>query len=215
MYIPCEASSWTLLHQNRKLSSRISLQNQLFCLCRLPAVQLFDLNARIQQLTWSLIFYEKYSTSLSTIVLVVLTTANFGVFSNFYRYYTRSQTGKSTGYRPTLKPLVIYIYIYIYILHSKYSWHMFKNCVWFGNDAWDNSRHIFKSVFVFNVYVGIKGRWACPICNVCVIIVIHIYIGQLFILHIVIYFSIFVFSLSKCWICIVRAIRWVSFTYWS
>jgi hypothetical protein len=38
MYIPCEASSWTLLHQNRKLSSRISLQNQLFCLYRLPAV---------------------------------------------------------------------------------------------------------------------------------------------------------------------------------
>jgi hypothetical protein len=38
MYIPCEASSWILLHQNRKLSSRISLQNQLFCLCRLPAV---------------------------------------------------------------------------------------------------------------------------------------------------------------------------------
>ena len=32
MYIPCEASSWTLLHQNRKLSSRISLQNRLFCL---------------------------------------------------------------------------------------------------------------------------------------------------------------------------------------
>ena len=40
MYIPCEASSWTLLHQNRKLSSRISLQNQLFCLCRLPVVLL-------------------------------------------------------------------------------------------------------------------------------------------------------------------------------
>jgi hypothetical protein len=38
MYIPCEVSSWTLLHQNRKLSSRISLQNRLFCLCRLPAV---------------------------------------------------------------------------------------------------------------------------------------------------------------------------------
>ena len=33
MYIPCEASSWTLLHQNRKLSSRIALQNRLFCLC--------------------------------------------------------------------------------------------------------------------------------------------------------------------------------------
>jgi hypothetical protein len=29
---------------------------------RMP--QLFDLNARIQQLTWSLFFYEKYSTSL-------------------------------------------------------------------------------------------------------------------------------------------------------
>jgi hypothetical protein len=65
----------------------------------------FDLNARIQHLTWSLIFYGKYSTSLSTIVLVVLTTANFGGFSNFSRYYTRSQAGKSTGYRPTLKPL--------------------------------------------------------------------------------------------------------------
>ena len=70
--------------------------------------QLFDLNARIQQLTWSLIFYEKYSTSLSTIVLVVLTTANFGGFSNFCRYYTWSQAGKSTGYRPTLKPLIMY-----------------------------------------------------------------------------------------------------------
>ena len=70
---------------------------------------------------------------------------------------------------------------------------MFKNCVWFGNDAWDNSRHIFKAVFVFNVYVGIKGRWACPICNNCVIYFIHIYIGQLFILHIVICFYIFVF----------------------
>ena len=53
----------------------------------------------------SAIFYEKYSTSLSTIVLVVLTTANFGGFSNFCLYYTRSQAGKSTGYRPTLKPL--------------------------------------------------------------------------------------------------------------
>ena len=70
--------------------------------------QLLDLNVRIQQLTWSLIFYKKYSTSLSTIVLVVFTTANFGGFSNFCRYYARSQTGKSTGYRPTLKPLVEY-----------------------------------------------------------------------------------------------------------
>jgi hypothetical protein len=39
---------------------------------------------------------------------VVLTTANFGGFSNFCRYYTRSQAGKSTGYRPTLKPLPIF-----------------------------------------------------------------------------------------------------------
>jgi hypothetical protein len=61
--------------------------------------------------TWSLIFYEKYSTSLSTIILVVLTTANFGGFSNFCRYYTRSQTGKSTGYRPTLKPLSMSVII--------------------------------------------------------------------------------------------------------
>jgi hypothetical protein len=33
--------------------------------------QLFDLNARIQQLTWSLIFYEKYSTSLSYLWFIV------------------------------------------------------------------------------------------------------------------------------------------------
>ena len=40
------------------------------------------------------------------IVLVVLTTANFGGFSNFCRYYTRSQTGKSTGplWNPWLRP---------------------------------------------------------------------------------------------------------------
>ena len=31
--------------------------------------------------------------------------ANFWGFCNFCRYYTRSQTGKSTGYRPTFKPL--------------------------------------------------------------------------------------------------------------
>jgi hypothetical protein len=37
--------------------------------------------------------------------LLILTTANFGGFSNFCRYYTRSQAGKSTRYRPTLKTL--------------------------------------------------------------------------------------------------------------
>ena len=51
MYIPCEASSWTLLHHNRKLSSRISLQNQLFCLCRLPAVYLYlELNQNVTKI---------------------------------------------------------------------------------------------------------------------------------------------------------------------
>jgi hypothetical protein len=45
---------------------------------------------------------------------VVLTTANFGGFSNFCRYYTRSQTGKSIGYRPTLKPL---IYLFWHLKH--------------------------------------------------------------------------------------------------
>ena len=62
--------------------------------------QFFDLNARIQQLTWSLIFYEKYSTNLWFWPPLI-----FGGFSNFCRYYTRSQMGKSTGYQPTLKPL--------------------------------------------------------------------------------------------------------------
>jgi hypothetical protein len=45
------------------------------------------------------IFYKR-------IILVVLTTAIiWGGISNFWRYCTRSQTGKSIGYRPTLKPL--------------------------------------------------------------------------------------------------------------
>ena len=91
----------------------------------LVETQLFDLNARIQQLTWSLFFYEKYSTSLSTIVLVVLTTANFGGFSNFCRYYTRSQMGKSTGYWPTLKPL----HCDIVNLFSSVIWHEDVNLV--------------------------------------------------------------------------------------
>ena len=51
MYIPCEASSWTLLHQNRKLSSRISLQNRLFCLCGLPAVNNGNLRITINHAT--------------------------------------------------------------------------------------------------------------------------------------------------------------------
>ena len=65
--------------------------------------QLFDLNARIQQLMINFLWKLFHKP----IVLVVLTTANFGGFSNFCRYYTRSQTGKSTGYRPTLKSLPI------------------------------------------------------------------------------------------------------------
>ena len=39
------------------------------------------------------------------IILVILTTASFGGFSNFCLYYIWSQTGKSTRYRPTLKSL--------------------------------------------------------------------------------------------------------------
>ena len=53
MYIPCEASSCTLLHQNRKLSSRISLQNQLFCLCRLPAVHTVGTVPNVLLKKWS------------------------------------------------------------------------------------------------------------------------------------------------------------------
>jgi hypothetical protein len=61
MYIPCEASSWTLLQQNRKLSSQISLQNQLFCLCRLPAVlfnwvNLIRNTTNIQEINFDIIY---------------------------------------------------------------------------------------------------------------------------------------------------------------
>jgi hypothetical protein len=66
--------------------------------------QLFDLNARIHQLMITFLWKIFHKP----IVLVVLTTANFGGFSNFCRYYARSQPGKSTGYRPTLKPLFVY-----------------------------------------------------------------------------------------------------------
>jgi hypothetical protein len=54
---------------------------------------------------------------------------------------------------------------------------------------------IIKAVFVFNVYVVIKGRRACLICNVCVTYFIHIHICQLFILHIVI------IKLRMCFMC--------------
>ena len=78
-----------------------------------------------------IIFYEKYSTSLSTIVLVVLTTANFGGFSNFCRYYTRSQAGKSTGYRPTLKPLLFSLTL-AQVLFSLRLWHRSYSVCNFG-----------------------------------------------------------------------------------
>ena len=70
--------------------------------------QLFDLNVRIQQLMWSLIFYEKYSTSQSYLWFwPSLIFFLGGGFSNFYRYYTRSQTGKSTG--PLWNPCIYHI----------------------------------------------------------------------------------------------------------
>jgi hypothetical protein len=84
---------------------KLFLKQGISCQLGRGRTQLFDLNARIQQLTWSLIFYEKYSTSLSYLwfwPLLIL-----GGFSNFCRYYTWSQTGKSTGYRPTLKPVIM------------------------------------------------------------------------------------------------------------
>jgi hypothetical protein len=37
-----------------------------------------------------------------------------GGLSNFCRYYTRSQTDKSTGYRPTLKPLNKIVWLFHY-----------------------------------------------------------------------------------------------------
>ena len=47
---------------------------------------------------------------------MVLTTANIGGrggggVSNLWRYFARSQTGKSTGYRPTFKPLTIHEHV--------------------------------------------------------------------------------------------------------
>ena len=124
--------------------------------------QLFDLNARIQQLTWSLIFYEKYSTSLSTIVLVVFTTAHFGGFSNFCRYYTQSQTGKSTGYRPTLKPLHIYIQTTeTSIIKGTEGNQKFRKCV-----LYEQLPFIERFKLLYALYIFIKWRkWNCPLDN--------------------------------------------------
>lgn len=70
-------------------------------------MQLFDLNVRIQQCDVIINFLWKIFHK--PIVLVFLITTNLGGFSNFCWYYTRSQTGKSTGYRLTLKSLNILV----------------------------------------------------------------------------------------------------------
>ena len=121
---------------------KLFLKQGISCQLGRGWTQLFDLNARIQQLTWSLIFYEKYSTSLSTIVLVVLTTANFGGFSNFCRYYTRSQAGKSTGYRPTLKPLGRPVIISQYIKPKTCTDHMMPELTKIAEEIFQFLGHI-------------------------------------------------------------------------
>ena len=80
MYIPCEASSWTLLHQNRKLSSRISLQNQLFCLCRLPAVIVLLLESL---LCW----WAKLRTMLHHLKRDHLSAFNSVQFTIYYTFF--------------------------------------------------------------------------------------------------------------------------------
>ena len=104
---------------------------------------------------------EKYSTSLSTIVLVVLTTANFGGFSNFCRYNTRSQAGKSTGYRPTLKPLKITKWLVINNLQiATNKLNCPKNnfkCRW----TWQT---FFLFVWIAGLYTGsAKSYGSCPL----------------------------------------------------
>jgi hypothetical protein len=66
----------------------------------------------------------KYSTSLLTIVLVVFTTANFGGLSNFCRYYTQSQTGKSTGYRPTEQLIFLFSVIFYFFIQLEHGNHV-------------------------------------------------------------------------------------------
>jgi hypothetical protein len=52
----------TAIYDSKK---KLFLKQGISCQLGRGWTQLFDLNARIQQLTWSLIFYEKYSTSQS------------------------------------------------------------------------------------------------------------------------------------------------------
>jgi hypothetical protein len=59
IYLP---HAQTAIYDSKK---KLFLKQGISCQLGRGWTQLFDLNARIQQLTWSLIFYEKYSTSQS------------------------------------------------------------------------------------------------------------------------------------------------------
>jgi hypothetical protein len=97
MYVSCEASSWTLLHQNRKLSSRISLQNQLFCLCRLPAVLVSSLCSSHRRHSYRSKNY--YVSRLFPILLLNLKAFCFGaipdIMIELIAYWSVSQSRQS------------------------------------------------------------------------------------------------------------------------
>jgi hypothetical protein len=108
-------------------------------------------------------FYEKYYTSLSTFSPPLI----FGGFSNFCRYYTRSQTGKSTGYRPTLKPLYMHIFL------SNYWWQ--RSDIWSQASyrypiSWEVFFDLSDSDFLFAKERGYH-RWALAHSSSCLICV--------------------------------------------
>ncbi len=124
---------------------------------------------------------------------MVLTTANFGGFSNFCRYYTRSQAGKSTGYRPTLKPLVVvqthtgYIVLTTVqcnmrckLLIQKYKFELDRKttCNFNTIQLTQVKTKLQKVIFIFfckKRYIFLKLYIACPFDNRLVIFVAKIY----------------------------------------
>ena len=95
---------------------------------------------------------------------MVLTTANFGGFSNFCRYYTRSQTGKSTGYRPTLKPLLPPTYLSI--VHTQRDGKSVRDVFLYSNFTFEcikkkylHLKHVFCCSRNLDVYLNQSGSY--------------------------------------------------------
>ena len=103
--------------------------------------QLFDLNARIQQLTWSLIFYEKYSTSLLYLwfwppLILGGSVISAGTIHNFRRV-------KVPGTGPLWNPCIS-MFLLVSNIYKKLHQHVFTSNIY--NKL---HQHVFTSITGF------------------------------------------------------------------